>query len=234
MPADYNAETICRALGLAGFADVPAPADTLRVVLRPSFHPEVFLALTPAGDRVDVEVVAGQWMYRQVFDAPIGRLWCFPPRCADGRPVPRHRIRTTHVDTFRTAATLPADVFRELRAALRAGMSQPARPVVQIDGVSFDVFDVEAGERRLHEATPGRPPAAEGAVSRLVERIWHAVDDPDCRNALADVAGYFSVRLERTVPPAVAPRMPILVLGDEAERTELARALTAASGGKFD
>ena len=58
---EYTADAICRAMNLPGFIDpswAKAQGSTLRVVLKPSFHPELCLSACDTPDGTFISVVA--------------------------------------------------------------------------------------------------------------------------------------------------------------------------------
>ncbi|HYG74838.1 MAG TPA: hypothetical protein VEK08_07540 [Planctomycetota bacterium] len=55
-PDEYTAENICGALGIGGFDNLP-PANAVRILFLPSFHPEVCITIHASGSESTVHLI---------------------------------------------------------------------------------------------------------------------------------------------------------------------------------
>jgi hypothetical protein len=197
---DYTADAICRTMSLPAFiethwtgSDVP----TLRVVLTPSFHPELCMTFSRNDDSASLSVIA-----------LAERFWA--QRSEVYLPRDREEVHLP-LGTFEDAVTL----FQLAHSAF-----DPDRRYVCCDGMGSESCLVSrAVTQRLHahvseQADTGR------LVARLIDLAWTGCHLPRVRNALAKVARYLSVEYPlQDVPPA--PRVTRLaVLGTAQERHE--------------
>ncbi len=194
-PANYTSENLCRALGLGPF--VPALAaderEVLRLLLAPSFQPELCLTLRRSATRARIDVVAARsqiWHQGGLAPAPVATH-------AGGGDI----------DPAAFDALLPA-----WHAATRP---RPSDKFVILDGVRAHAARRTPDGTAELQAKLGEHAAFERFVDAALAAAWHAVAEPRVRNAIADLSGRDLPHAE--VPPDKPAFMTaVLGAGDEA------------------
>ena len=198
-PKHYTADAICQAMGFPGFVDPALPSPSIRLLLKPSFDPEVCVTLSAGGDRPRLSVVAFTTMF-----------WHHPG------PVP-------YAPAAREEVVIPRDVTTDLWgrfAAAHDAAHEMAGRMVCIDGMPVECVAVENGEARRFAESPYRPAVAE-FVSRSIWWAWTACRVPRVRNALAACARYVGKDYPREVVPEAPAPVRIMVLGTVENRAEV-------------
>ena len=189
---DYTADAICQSMGLRFIEHSWAQAETptLRVVLTPSFHPELCITLSRTADAVRLSVVA---LTRQFWSQGSGVV--LPTECEEAH-----------------LSSKDFDEVLALFAGVRAGFDTQGRYVC-VDGMgSMACLVSRAGTQRFEAHVSEHRPAGQ-LVVRLIELAWNACRQPRVRNALAQVARYLSIEYPvEEVPPQPATT-PLAVLG---------------------
>ena len=189
-PANYTPHNLCNALGIGTPEPVLAQGEhaVLRVLLTPSFQPEICLTVRgTAGDaRVDV-VAARSQIWHQTGIVPAAAA-----TDADNAAIDQRRL-----DELCAAA----------RLALRPGV--PAGKII-LDGVRAHAVLRTPGETLAFDAPLGEHAGLDGLVERLLSLAWDAVALPRLRNAIADQLS--SERPRFDVPPD-KPVFTTMVLG---------------------
>lgn len=192
-PRDYTPDEICRCLGLDGFrADYwtrDLPADELKVLLCPSFHPEVCLIFTEGDGEKPVAVVSSAEQERAPPATNVQVL------CAQ-----------THIWTLDKAA--PVEVaadkgivghlsLAQLEARFREALTQPdRRGSVKIDGMGVHIVWRHYFATLLVEKANPDPDDQLGAFLRnAIQSAFDAVGSAVCRDGLARAAGNVGLRL---------------------------------------
>jgi len=207
---DYTADAICHALGV-GQLD-PGPVSTgwaLRLLLKPSFHPEVIVTLnaTDAGGCIaEVAVPALQVWHAGLFPQVVSRATV--DLGADSAADFLARLSSTPTVIGRWM-TMDGMVFQS----------------GSIDGMSFDaVLRTPEGARAIADQI------SEGEESRWIRELLvalHArIEDAGCARALADAASYAGLDLASPEPGPAPARIGIF--GSAEEREALVRAISAA------
>jgi hypothetical protein len=204
--AQYTADAICRSMGLEAF--VPEGLPCVRILLKPSFHPEVCVTVTEAADptRARLSVIALTEM-----------LW--------RQPVP------SRLTELREELGVPAEVLAEAAAGFAAAFADRSRDErrVCLDGMGVDCCRL-ALERVEQFAEHVYRPAVSGFVGRLVWRAWGACQVPGVRNALAECARYLGAEYPRQPDAKRPPARRILVLGTPEAWADYFAALRARRG----
>jgi hypothetical protein len=196
---DYTPETICRLLGLPGFEHDPALQSvqgSMRLLLRPSFHPEVCITLTS----------------------------CEPEATLEARS-PRESIWQTQGFAFlpvwtETAQLLRVDFDEICRLMLAVPEAERSRGL-WIDGMPFSIVMYSGSQSvRLRGQTSDEPYIT---LINKVFRVCHAsIQNPRLRNNVAEAARYVGVSLERALIDAESdkPLISLLILGAEEEKAD--------------
>jgi hypothetical protein len=218
---DYTPDAICLAMGLPGFRNDAALRGTepsLRLLLRPSFHPEVCVTLLMGATEGTAEVRTFPELFWHM-PSPAYRPVVFAERVAIACGVVANLARG-----FTETARLLQAPGRE-RWMVLDGM--PVSVWGRFDGVETEV-DLNvgaAGELRLF-------------VAGAIREIYAVLSSGRCRNGLAIAGEYVDLRLKVDALPEVNTATRLLVLGDEEGRKEvgdrLNREQRARSGRRGD
>lgn len=189
----YTPDAICQAMHLGQFIDprwLTAPATVLRIVLKPSFHPELCLTFEQSGNATFLSTVA-----------LAEQLWAHPGEI--------HRTR------FVNEVELPADAFTELSALFEAALaaSPPEGRYACLDGMSAESCLVTSGLTKQMTGSVTFTPEYACFVRRVVEMAWTDCHTPRVRNALADAGVYLGLKYPRQDIPAEKPAATVAVLG---------------------
>lgn len=202
----YTAEAICQSMGLPSFDRDPAclrAGAAIRLLLKPSFHPEV--CLTFLDGKVSV-VSARSMIWRQFEPSP--------------------------ALTDRAEGWLPSDAFAGLLASIEPATKPPgAVPGIMIDGMPSELLRFSEGAVVLRAGgNAGRKGDYSTFVGLAVSSAWERISNPHCRNSLADAAAYVDMKLPREPEPARKPTIETMVLGPDEDRTQLLEAIRKVHG----
>ncbi|MGH8037677.1 MAG: hypothetical protein ACREPD_08060 [Stenotrophomonas sp.] len=196
----YTAEAICSSLGLPSFANDPVCTQAkraVRILLTPSFHPEI--CLTFADGKLDV-VSAREMIWHQVEPAPM---------LAD-----------------RAKQTIPPELLTDLFEHLEAEETSSKNGWGMIDGMSAELLAFRDGVLVLSTGRRDCLRGDSSAWVKLaISLAWQSLSDPYCRNALAAAARYIDEHLPLDIEPARKPAVTTLVLGPAEDRAELLAAI---------
>ncbi|MFZ6709573.1 hypothetical protein [Undibacterium sp. TC9W] len=206
---DYTAHHICQAMGMPGFAVDPvlqSAGEALRLLLKPSFDPEICITIISDGQRVEARVVAARWM-----------IW--------------HLFEMAPMMTYRDQCELPIACFQEwVKSAIVSGKSADASGIA-IDGMSVESILIKNGELVVQTGRDlGEPYFSRKLTGQIIQTVWAALQDVNCKNALALAARYEQVSLPSL--PAPAPKMPIqtAIIGTKEDKIELLKAMKKQFG----
>jgi hypothetical protein len=187
-------------MNLSGFVEpswMQHETPTLRVVLKPSFHPELCITVGSTANAAMLSVVA----LAEQFWARRGEVYL---------PSDREQVQ------------LSASVFEEVLALFDEAHRalDPYRRHVFCDGMGSEACLVSrAGTRRLIAHVSAQR-AADRFIARLIELAWSDCHQPRVLNALAQAAWYLNVKYPlRDVPP-VPPVTRLAILGTAQDRHE--------------
>jgi hypothetical protein len=201
---DYTPESICLSLGLPGFEDDHSLRNTdvaLRLLLQPSFHPEVCVTFFKTHEREVLAVSAARNM-----------IWHLP------RPTP--------VPTDSEECEVATGCLQTLLLQFARSTTGLLVPGIMIDGMPVDAIALQRGSpvRRVKHNVSARSPYAE-FVAQALNLAWGSLANPFCKNAIASAAKYARLDLPRTEEPERKPVFRILVMGSGEDRHELLEAL---------
>ncbi len=203
-PAQYTSDTICHSMGLPKFVESGWLAPTVRLLLKPSFDPEVCITLTP-DFRLSVVALAE-------------KLWRQPGPCL--------------LTAWREIAFVPASFayqsIRDFGAALAADRELSERRVC-IDGMPIACCLLSEHGLEQFACNPYRSAVAD-LVSAVIRMGWGSCRNARVRNALAACGRYVGLELSRLPEPPLPEVSLIAVLGASDDRTELIRQLQSRGG----
>lgn len=199
-PEAYNADTICFAMGLGGFKPgVPEEGWVARMLLTPSFHPEVCLTIRSEDRHCLVEVRVAQ-----------AQIW-------RAGPLPQAtRAGSTRLDEGMT---------RWLYQRLAEPRPGREGQTLILDGMGLATIIRTADASHESNGHVSQPEFAWlGELLTVLHRVLH---DSGCLRGLANAGHY--VGLDLPVPEASAEQPPVRlgVLGTSMDRWELASAIAA-------
>ncbi len=202
----YTPDAICRSMGLNVFIDPDWSPPTLRLLLKPSFHPEVCVTLV--GEDGDLSVVAlAESFWRQ--SVP----------CA--------------LPTFRDQALLAAPVAHQLYSDFSTAFvvdQTPEGRMVCIDGMPLNCCVLDNTGIRQFACNPYRT-VVSAFIASMIHAAWQACSDPGVRNGLADCGRYVGLDLPRE-PEAAPPKLfRVAVLGTTYNRADFFEKLQQKKGG---
>lgn len=174
---EQTPDGFCQALGLPGFATewLPGvPRQELRVLLLPTFHPEVCMEFREDDGTTMVTVTCAQ-----------SKISPFEPRS----PTPVDQ------DSGAVANTTLA----ELEATLRKALNEPDALTQGRDGMDINIFwrTLRAGLIVQH-ANSSQHPALGAFVAQLVARTYRAIKCSACKDSLAEAGVYVELELARS------------------------------------
>ncbi len=171
---DYTAENICKAMGLAGFSNDPTFEDhqsVIRLLLMPSFHPELCLTLAANEREAILSIIA---LTDQFYRRP-DPAWSLP-------------IYSEKIEVSWSEFEKLFDTARAL-----AHNQQLAETARGLDGMSFSCLIRDGDKVWLFEkiyVSKGQAPAS--FVGVVLLSAYEHVQKPECRNAIAQVGYYVS------------------------------------------
>jgi hypothetical protein len=196
----YTADSICKSLGLPSFASDPIctnAKESVRILLKPSFHPEICLTFSDTR----VAVVCAQRM-----------IW--------------HQFEPAPMLTDRAEGRLSSESFTQLMTSMDAIAKPGAAPGIVIDGMPSELLSFRRGAVGLQvEGNAGGRGEFSAFIARAISAAWEYTTNPHCRNALADAADYVGLSLARVPSPPRKPTIETMVLGPEEDRAQLLEAL---------
>lgn len=198
LKAQYTADAICYAMGLPAFVERGLPLPALRLLLMPSFDPEVCITLTGGAGTAHLSVVAlTESLWRQ---PALLRLsgW-------------RERVEIT------TSAF--TESLADFAAAVAADREETGR-MVCIDGMPVEGCHITSGGVERIACHPYRP-AVSGFVSKLIRLAWESCSGAGVRNGLAACARYVGASFPQEALAPVVERSRVLILGTSEDRADL-------------
>jgi hypothetical protein len=196
--AQYTPDAICRSMGLAAFVEPCWSPVTFRLLLKPSFDPEVCITLSDTSGSARLSVVALAEM-----------LWRQPALCA--------------LAAWREQVAVPAQAFGEAVAGFAAALAadrQAEGRMVCLDGMPVAACLLSDAGLEQFACSPYRPPVS-AFVSSLVRLAWESCRSAGVRNALAACGRYVGLDLPREPVPPAPELFCVAVLGTPDARAEL-------------
>lgn len=187
-------------MGMTSFesdAACTAPAAAMRILLMPSFHPEICITFAEG----QVSVVSARAM-----------VW--------------HQFKPKPMLTDRAQGSISAEVFSKLLASMVPITNPDAVFGMMIDGMTTELLQFQSGIPVIRAGRDGPNKGNFSAFVRLaITSAWECISNPYCRNALAEAACYLGMKLPREQEPERKPTIEMMVLGPEEIRTQLLDAL---------
>jgi hypothetical protein len=187
-------------MGMPSFEEDPActrAVEAIRLLLKPSFHPEV--CLTFADGNVSV-VTARSMIWRQFEPSPML--------------------------TDRDEGTIPSVVFNDLIASMVPVAQAGVVTGIMIDGMPTELLHFQTGAIALRTGgNAGRKGSFSGFIALAIATAWDCISSPYCRNSLAEAAEYIGKSLPRESEPERKPLIETMVLGPQEDRAQLLEAL---------
>jgi hypothetical protein len=176
----YTPDTICQCLGLPGFEadpDVTSSSEAIRILLQPSFHPEVCVTFRSRPKESAVSVAAARAMV-----------------C--------HLLNPAPVLTDQDQGEIDIESFTSLPTAQAAACSSLEGTGIVLDGMPANALLMRDGEplfKVRHNA--GTPSAFSTFVAQAIKAAWGSLQSSPCRNALAHAAAYTGLDLPLDTEP---------------------------------
>ena len=187
-------------MGMSSFEEDPTckrAVKAVRLLLKPSFHPEVCLTFADG----NVSVVCARTMIWRQF-----------------KPLP--------VLTDRAEGTIALSRFADLLSLVGPIARPGAVPGIMIDGMPLDLLHFQDGSVALKAGgNASRKGDFSTFVAQAIATAWECISNPYCRNSLADAAEYVGKSFPREVAPPRKPTIETMVLGPQDDREQLLEAL---------
>lgn|GEM_PF-1161409 len=210
--ANTTSENICQAMGMDGFANdwhLASADESIRLLLMPSFAPEVCITFTKAHGAVTARV-----------ETPRDQIWL------QHWPMPQK----TMTDVA-TGASNAVEYDRLLHLFELAGNPPPGQRVVILDGMPSHCIHRKAGERVFDiRKNPAKDGPLGNFIGAAIAVAWEAIDGPRVRNALREAGTYVGVRLEKQEVPPDKPLVRTMVLGGHEDAPAILEALEKYHG----
>ena len=195
----YTPNAICQSLGMGGFDEPGLSSPTLRVLLKPSFSPEVCITLSGADPILSV-VAATEMICRQLHP------------CA----MATYRERTS------IPATIATQMVADFRAVLTANRNEEGRMACIADGMPCVLMlATEAGTDRVE--CHAFLSVEEAFISSLIRVAWESCHNAGVRNTLADCGRYVGLKLAREIVTPMPKLFRIAVVGTMDAKADLLR-----------
>lgn len=178
-PDEYTPDAICRAMGLPAFANDPAMSrgeQVLRLLLTPSFDPEICVTLSFSGDDAAAEVRAfGESFWSKSASAEMPRMFL------EAVTIPRAPL-----------IKIPA----KIRHALREVQEQEKTFAI-LDGIGANLLFRPAGDVLELRANVRYSEQLRRLVAAVLRHVHAGLPQGECRHALAVAGEYVEIRLSR-------------------------------------
>jgi hypothetical protein len=207
---EYTPDAICQAMGLSAFVEpewVNRAELVMRVLLKPSFHPEICVTIGGAGD---LSVVT--FDKKSFWHSSPGELlttW------REEKPI-----------TSQTCIDLTG-IFRETQESL-----DKSKSYICCDGMGIDACLISARDRTEFSGNVGGQRGIHAFVRAVAETSWNSCSRAEVRNSLSAALYYVGGDQPQSEGEGL-PVVKIGVFGDDREREELLRAIQKKTGGTF-
>ena len=204
---DYNADNICRSVGLNQFIDdtwTGAETGVIRVVYQPSFHPEVVITVRESKTTILVSVVAANV-----------RFWSLE------WPQP--------VKSFADAGNLAEPAFQKFAQLFKLALqkSKESLKYACTDGMGIEACSLKDSRVDKFRAHIGVNTEAGKLAAELAKSAWEISTKPEVKDALSDVAAYTGLKLPKleVCDLPAKPRLGMVVLGAPHDKEALLKAI---------
>lgn len=196
-PAQYTPDVICRAMGLPAFVERDLSPVAIRLLLMPSFDPEVCVTFTCLAGDARLSVVAlAEMLWRQ--SAP--------------RALP----------AWREQVAVPAPLLAQAVVNFVGALTEDRLPkgrMVCLDGMPIAASLLSSAGLEQFACSPYRP-AVSAFVSSLIRVAWESCIGAGVRNALAACSRYVGLDFPREPVPLAPELFRVAVLGTPEGRAE--------------
>lgn len=206
---DYTPDAVCQTLGLGPFDEEWArgkPAHKIRLLLCPSFDPEICIDLERGEKSSNLRVAI-----------PSAQIWRVGPG-----------IQTV----YSASQDLGCAMYDSIEASLRAAVSQPPRSGITLDGMPVHIAHRSLGAVVLVRTNPGSGEPMGGLVADVIATAFEAIDNQRIRNALSSAGRYVGRDLPYREPMPAPSTTHIAVIGTPGERAEMLAAVAAVAAKK--
>lgn len=185
-------------MGLTGFIETSwseSEQPFLRVVLTPSFHPEVCITVAPGANVASLSVIAlAEHLWAQKADVYL--------------PHNDERFEITK------------DAFEDLVVLFKAAYAafDPNPGFGCLDGMGSESCLVSRSDSKRLRAHVSEQQETGKFVVRLVDIAWNGCQNPRVRNALAGTARYLGTKYPLDPLPETTPVTRLAILGSPEER----------------
>lgn len=210
---EYTPDSICKAMGLRAFQFQPEDQSVgpwMRLLLMPSFHPEICLSIHLDGVGGIAEV--------RTFDSLFWHM-----------PTPAHHpalfVETVSLD-LATVVNFE-EAFQKAALATQADDNQ----FITLDGMPAIAICRDAGGKTIEmKKSLGEVSAFDSWVRIVVQNAHGLLLPGRCRNAIAAAGDYADLKLSSDLLPASVPVTRLMVLGDDAGRKQMTDILIGVQG----
>ena len=200
----YTPDAICQALGLTALIE-PECAESnslvMRLLLKPSFHPEICITISRGLEVTDLTVLAAS-----------SQFW---PLVRDGR-------MSVSLNTYQETERLGLPILDEFVPDFLSVFEKVSaiERWVYVDGMGVNAV-LSSGQRIVQFGAHASIPALSRFISRVISVSWRSCKAPHVRNGLADAARYVGTNYAKEVIPQAPTKTRLLILGTPDDRTEL-------------
>ncbi len=195
----YTPNAICQSLGMGGFDEPGLSLPTLRVLLKPSFSPEVCITLSGTDPILSV-VAATEMLSHQLYPCAMG----------------------TYRERVSISAEIATQMIADFDAVLAANRDEVGRMVCIADGMPCVLMlATEAGTNRME--CHAFLSVEEAFISSLIRVAWESCHNAGVRNTLADCGRYVGLKLPRETVTPLPKLFRIAVVGTPDAKADLLR-----------
>lgn len=202
--AEYTPDTVCNAMGLPAFRDeasLNGMGPSMRLLLEPSFHPEVCITMKRAESTSVVEVRAlGSSLWQ--WNAPAPLPTAFTEQFAVG---------SDKMEAFAAAFLQVADSMQQ------EGIGK----WTTLDGMPAAVVLRSSGHLRELEGNVSGHAVFGQFVATVLEWVHGNLPGGVCRNAVVAAGAYVDLHLPVEPMPAQSAVVRVVMLGDEEGKREV-------------
>jgi len=197
---DYTPDAICQAMNLAGFIEpswTQADQPTLRVVLKPAFHPELCITVAPTADAAKLSVVA-----------LAEQLWA--------------QQGVVYLSSDREETQVSGNNFEKVIGLFQKAHDslEPDRRYAFCDGMLSDACLVSRAATLRLSVHVSAHQANAALIARLIDLAWHNCKRPRVRNAMAQAASYMEIKYPLQESASESPATRLAIMGAPEDRRD--------------
>lgn len=207
---NYTEDRICREMGLPGFTSDPLIENSflaVRLLLKPSFHPELGISVIISGPEALLQTAAlGE------------QLWTLPSAAWH----PSFAIETQEFSRNEGERMVSATES----AFLSLGGSGKSRGMTLIDGMPFVLAFIKKGWPALFQGNACAPQFGE-IIKPYLQLAWEHANDEICKRAIHSASRYVGLNLPPLEANHHTPATRLLFLGNQQETQQVINAVRA-------